>query len=410
MTVEYTLQDPLNFPKVPLKQLDSESAPATWIEPGTSNRKFLRRAPFAHFDPDGAAIFADLSYMEIPYPPVYATSIADATLVGFRTLLKDDHFLMDEVASAPAAAARHVERLDSPDEHRNERTGLRRMAGSNIFQLDERQEAPIHIEQPVILLSSDEPENYGSFLFRVLPKLAFSRLLARKFKLLVSVPHESMSRLLEICGVDLSSVIVHNTKKVYRLDRVIAPSVRNPHAFLDEVTIGLFNEIRTRIAPDNANKRDLIFVSRRNLGSTKAGYRAMENEAEIRLCLEQLGFRTICPETMSADEQIKTFASAAVVVGQSGGAMFNVAFCRPGTIVIDIESEPHWIHAHMSYFSSLNLRYVIFEGKPIPREDRNIHLPFRVNAGVLTALLEDILASDLQLARRGAPVLAMTGS
>jgi hypothetical protein len=90
--------------------------------------------------------------------------------------------------------------------------------------------------------------------------------------------------------------------------------------------------------------------------------------------------------------------------------MFNVAFCRPGTIVIDIESEPHWIHAHMSYFSSLNLRYVIFEGKPIQREDRNIHLPFRVNAGVLTALLEEILANDLQLARRGAPVLAMTGS
>ena len=302
--------------------------------------------------------------MEIPYPPVYATSIADATLVGFRTLLKDDHFLMDEVASAPAAAARHVERLDSLDEHRNERTGLRRVAGSNTFQLDERQEAPIHIEQPVILLSSDEPENYGSFLFRVLPKLAFSRLLARKFKLLVSVPHELMSRLLEICGVDLSNVIFHNTKKVYRLDRVIAPSVRNPHAFLDEVTIGLFSELRTKIAPDSANKRDLIFVSRRNLGSTKAGYRAMENEAEIRLCLEQLGFRTICPETMSADEQIKTFASAAVVVGQSGGAMFNVAFCRPGTIVIDIESEPHWIYAHMSYFSSRNLRYVTREGKP----------------------------------------------
>jgi capsular polysaccharide biosynthesis protein len=410
MTVRYTLHDPLAFPKVTLTQLDAESAPVTWIEPGTSNRKYFRRSPFAHFDPDGAKIFPDLSSMEIPYPPVYATSITNATLVGFRTLLKDSHVLIDEVVSTPATATRHVERLDSPDEHRNERTRLRRIAGSNAFELDEPQETPIHIEQPVILLSSDEPENYGSFLFRVLPKLAFSRRLAGEFKLLVSLPHESMSRLLEISGVDLSDVIIHNTKKVYRLDRVIAPSVRNPHAFLDEVTIGLFNEIRTKIAPESVNKHDLIFVSRRNLGSTKAGYRAMENETEVRLCLEQLGFRTICPETMSADEQIKTFASAAVVVGQSGGAMFNVAFCKPGTIVIDIESEPHWIHAHMSYFSSVNLRYVVFEGKPTPLENRSIHLPFRVNARVLKAALDEILANDLQLASRAAPVLAMTGS
>jgi hypothetical protein len=55
MTVQYILQDPLDFSKVPLRQLDSESAPATWIEPGASNRKYLRRAPFAHFDPDGSA-------------------------------------------------------------------------------------------------------------------------------------------------------------------------------------------------------------------------------------------------------------------------------------------------------------------------------------------------------------------
>lgn len=410
MSVRYTLQDPLTFPKVALDRLDAESSPATWVEPGTSNRKYLRRAPFAHFDPDGSAIFPDLSYMEIPYPPVYATSVTNATLVGFRTLLKDGHFLLDEVISGPAAAARHVERLDSLDEHRNERTGLCRVAGSNVFQLDEQKEASIHIEQPVILLSSDEPENYGSFLFRVLPKLTFSRLFARQFKLLVSVPHKSMSRLLEICGVDLSNVIFHNTRKAYRLDRVIAPSVRNPHAFLDEVTTGLFSELRTKIASDCTNRQDLIFVSRENLGSTKAGYRAMENATEIRLCLEQLGFRTIFPETMSADEQIRTFASAAVVVGQSGGAMFNVAFCRPGTIVIDIESEPHWIHAHMSYFSSLNLRYVVFEGKPIPLGDRNIHLPFRVNARVLKAALEEILANDLRLAGRDQPALAMTGS
>jgi hypothetical protein len=116
ITVRYALQDPLTFPKIPLIRLDKKFAPATWIEQGTSNRTYLGRSPFAHFDPEGSAIFPDLSHMEIPHPPVYATSIANATLVGFRTLLKDSHFLMDEVVSGPAAATRPVERLDSPDE------------------------------------------------------------------------------------------------------------------------------------------------------------------------------------------------------------------------------------------------------------------------------------------------------
>jgi len=176
------------------------------------------------------------------------------------------------------------------------------------------------------------------------------------------------------------------------------PSVRNPHAFLDEVTVGLFDEIRTRVASATGNRCDLLFVSRRNLGSTKAGYRAMENESELELCLEQLGFKTIHPQTMSADEQVAAFASASLVVGQSGGAMFNVAFCRPGTIVIDIESEPHWIHAHMSYFSSLNLRYVIFEAKPLPRDERGIHRSFRVNVPALKAVIQEMLDNHLHLA------------
>jgi hypothetical protein len=66
--------------------------------------------------------------------------------------------------------------------------------------------------------------------------------------------------------------------------------------------------------------------------------------------------------------------------------------------VIDIESEPHWIHAHMSYFSSLNLRYVVFEAKPLPRDDRGIHRSFRVNVPALEAVIREMLDNHLQLA------------
>ena len=398
MSTAYRLKDPLSLPQATLDQLTRAVDPVVWLEPGTLKRKYLRRPPFLHHDPDGAGIFRGLGATEITYPPVFASSLMNATLIGFRTLLKDGALLTDESIVEPAAVERYVRRIGSADQHESEFAGLERLDGSDSFRLKPRTEAPIHLEQPTMLLSSNEPGNYGSFLFRILPKIISHRYLAKDCKLLVSLPYKSMRRLLEICGIDESDVILHDPRKAYRLDRVIVPSVRNPHAFLDEVTVGLFDEIRTRVTSATGSRSDLLFVSRRNLSSTKAGYRAMENEAELERCLEQLGFKTIHPETMSADEQVAAFASASLVVGQSGGAMFNVAFCRPGTIVIDIESEPHWIHAHMSYFSSLNLRYVIFEAKPLPRDERGIHRSFRVNVTALKAMIQEMLDNHLHLA------------
>jgi capsular polysaccharide biosynthesis protein len=398
MNAAYRLKDPLSLPRATLDQLTRAVDPVVWLEPGTLKRKYLRRPPFSHHDPDGAEIFKGLGATEITYPPVFATGLMNATLIGFRTLLKDGALLTDENIVEPAAVERYIRRIGSADPHESEFTGLDRIDGSDSFRLKERTEAPVHLEQPTMLLSSNEPGNYGSFLFRILPKIISRRYLAKDCKILVSLPYKSMRRLLEICGIGESDVILHDPRKAYQLDRVIVPSVRNPHAFLDEVTVGLFDEIRTRVASATGSRCDLLFVSRRNLSSTKAGYRAMENEAELETCLEQLGFKTIHPETMSADEQVAAFASASLVVGQSGGAMFNVAFCRPGTIVIDIESEPHWIHAHMSYFSSLNLRYVIFEAKPLPRDERGIHRSFRVNVPALKAMLQEMLDNHLHLA------------
>ena len=52
----------------------------------------------------------------------------------------------------------------------------------------------------------------------------------------------------------------------------------------------------------------------------------------------------------------------------------------------------------MSYFSSLNLRYVIFETKPLPRDERSIHRSFRVNVPALNAMIQETLDNHLHLA------------
>jgi len=85
----------------------------------------------------------------------------------------------------------------------------------------------------------------------------------------------------------------------------------------------------TRIARSIApgNRRNL-FV-RRISGYLRSG--KLLNEDAICRRLEARGFWVIEPGSMSLDEQISAFKGAERVVGISGAAMTNIAFCEPGT-------------------------------------------------------------------------------
>jgi hypothetical protein len=111
----------------------------------------------------------------------------------------------------------------------------------------------------------------------------------------------------------------------------------------------------------------------------------MVNEEALVARLRDLGFLIIEPEALSAREQIEVFSRAEMVVGPSGAGMFNTVFCAPGTRVIDIESEPHWIHAHSCLFASCGLRYGIFEGKADAADMRPVHRRWQVNIEALCA-------------------------
>jgi capsular polysaccharide biosynthesis protein len=67
-----------------------------------------------------------------------------------------------------------------------------------------------------------------------------------------------------------------------------------------------------------------------------ATIRHIVNEPEIELALAGLGFVVIEPERMTLEQQVKAFSGAGMVVGATGAAITNLAFCRPdcATIVL----------------------------------------------------------------------------
>ena len=379
--------DPVSFERCGYREIFQPGGLRISIEDGPLNRTYLRRRPLYHDDPNNVGIFHDLSTTEINYPPAALIAASKVRLIGFRTYIKENGvFFNDEWAIKSESRKNWLERLSSTDTFFNEKTGLTRVDEST-FNYDARNRAVIELDEPVIVISSDEPENYGSFLFRVLAKMTPS-LRRLKLRVLAPAPYPSMVRALHLAGIGPERLIIHNPACEYRIAHAIIPTLRNPHAFLDESSLGLFTEIRNLIRFASNSRR--ILISRKNLSSTPSGYRQIKNADEMNSSLCDLGFEIFEPQNATFDEQIEAFASALIVVGQSGAGLFNSVFCLPGTHLIDIESEPHWIHAHMCLFSSLNLRYSVFEGVPDYSEHK-IHVPLTVNVCGLTRRIRHIL-------------------
>jgi capsular polysaccharide biosynthesis protein len=74
-----------------------------------------------------------------------------------------------------------------------------------------------------------------------------------------------------------------------------------------------------------------IYISRRS-----ARWRRVINEAEVLACLHPWGFAPVQMETLSLPEQIALMQGAEAVIGIHGAGLTNLAFCPPGTTVIEI--------------------------------------------------------------------------
>jgi capsular polysaccharide biosynthesis protein len=262
------------------------------------------------------------------------------------------------------------------------------------FVLDPGQRSTEQIEGTAVLLSSEEPSNYGSWIFRVLPKLhTLATLnLCQPLRYLAWAGLPTFREYLRILGIADEQIIQHEPQHViYNVDQLIVPSLRNNQAFLDPESVSLFARLRDQLgAPRKPGAR--IYVSRLLQSRTNSS-RVMQNEPELVERLAALGFRIVTPEALSVAEQVLAFSTAEMVVGPSGSGMFNVVFCRPGTRIIDIESEPHWIHAHRSLFASCGLQFGIFVGKTVDHDFREHHRPWTVNIQALLARIKSFSCS-----------------
>lgn len=79
-----------------------------------------------------------------------------------------------------------------------------------------------------------------------------------------------------------------------------------------------------------------IYIPRRD-----TAYRRVVNEEQIIPILRSAGFEDVRLDDMSIREQARIFENASIVVSVHGAAMANIAFCRPGTPILELRRSAH---------------------------------------------------------------------
>ena len=385
--------NPADLPRVDRHMVVAGPQDGMYPDAGDAVREFWRYGASFHDDPDNVGLFhpAELGQVRYESPPSFIAAASDAVLAGYRTVItQSGQFFTDEAYVQPAHFQAQIARIALPDEFSNEATGLRPAGEPGRFRLALEDRALRHIKGSAVFLGSDEPLSYGSFLFRVLPKVRMMRDMGLLGLPCIAYAQQKPYRdLLVLAGVPDSSLVLHDIGGLTRVDRVLVPGLSNPNAYIDPESRAFFSELRDAHGGMGRGRR--IYVSRLAHNTEGWSTRVMVNEAELIVHLTMMGFDIIEPERVSVQEQIALFASADLVVGPSGSAMFNTVFCRPGTKVIDLQSEKQWIYSYAGMYASLQLDYGIFVGKAEATDGNAVHRRWSVNIDALTRRIDDFL-------------------
>lgn len=223
---------------------------------------------------------------------------------------------------------------------------------------------PVEITEPVVCLCSAEPANYGSWLFRILPKLA--SLPEDEKALFIYARSQWQLDLLQLFA-PRREVIQHKPTLNYRLLNAQLATMRNQGVYFDEQTKAFYREACAQVQGKSNIRK--IYLAR---GGHRI--RPMLNEMTLEEHLAGLGYEIVYPEKLSLKDRILVIRDAEIIVCPGGSGLFNLVFAQNARLVVDIEPNNTWIHAHGRLMESLCLPHAIFFGHPA--EQGSPHAPW----------------------------------
>jgi capsular polysaccharide biosynthesis protein len=237
-----------------------------------------------------------------------------------------------------------------------------------------RDTPPERLSGYTFFASPIEPENWGMWLLNGLLSAFAYTACGQPGRFLCYSPYKWQQDLLHFIGVWPGRLVQQKPWKTYECERIALLQYSRIDLVPDLHSKAIFANIVSKCASIDVPIGEKLFISRKAITQKLGGnYRALRNETELIEALERCGYMVIEPEQLPFRQQVRLFSAARIVVGLGGAAMFNTAFCRPGTKVISIESTGAFALNHARLFASFGLRYGFIFGQQTAEDGRFPH-------------------------------------
>lgn len=185
---------------------------------------------------------------------------------------------------------------------------------------------------------------YYHWMMDVLPK--FSVLKAAGIELndidhfIVRCQSSFQKQTLQHLGIPVDRIVSPGNHNVTRCQNLIVPYLKHDRGdrFYNGLGLGMAQWVpdwlKRTFLSHTPQQKEKIYISR-----TCRGTRSLAHEKHLVEELSLRGFRCITLETLSVTAQAELLASAKFVIAPHGAGLTNLAFCQPGTTVIEIFGE-----------------------------------------------------------------------
>ncbi|MBO9523338.1 MAG: glycosyltransferase family 61 protein [Nocardioidaceae bacterium] len=193
--------------------------------------------------------------------------------------------------------------------------------------------APVEVPGRLGVLASRGDVNYYHFLHDVLPRTEVLAQAGVEPPERWYVPRATrfQKELLELWGIGEDQVVDASEVRHVRAQTLVVPGLAST---IERNPPWVSRLLRDRLAPAGVDR-----VPGKHLLLTRGpgrNNRSVTNEPEVRALLEPWGFTPFDPGAVSVAEQIRTFAEADVIVAPHGASLANIAFCSPGSALVEL--------------------------------------------------------------------------
>lgn len=211
--------------------------------------------------------------------------------------------------------------------------GTRRPRQHPLF-LNPFPEPPLRVSGRLGVLTARGDGNYYHFLMDALTKIGVLEQAPQvAAPELWYVPTETRfhRELLDLFGIAAAQRVDATAHPHVQADCLVVPG---PPAMTEKNPPWAVQFLRDRLLPhvDTSGPRRRIYVTR----GAAANNRAIVNEAAVLDLLGARGFEPVDPGAMSVVDQIRTFATAELIVSAHGAALTNLVFASPGAAVVEL--------------------------------------------------------------------------